>query len=103
MKETGPSAQLLPGLSETRAAQWAGGETQRDESMGEALSGSPCRLKEGGYCPLGLIMRCQERVFWVCRRHSTAHLEEEPKARKEREESGLGQNKHRKILGEKKG
>jgi len=41
------------------------------------------------------------RVFWDCTRHSTGYLEEEPKARKGREESGLGQNKHRKTLGKK--
>lgn len=85
MKETEPSVQLLAELSETPAAQWARGKTERV---------SPDHLAESrrGLVPTGYGTHCEMsgRVFQDCRRHTTGDLEEEPKARKGRYESGLG-------------
>lgn len=91
MKETKPSVQLLPGP-----------RGERDpESTGEALSRAPHRHKEG-VTPLGmgLIVRCQKEYFGNAE-DSTGYLEEELKATQGivSHESGLGKNKHRRMLG----
>lgn len=48
---------------------------------------------------MGLILRCQEEYFGIA--GGIGYLEEESKARRGRDKTGLGQNKHWKIIGKK--